>query len=147
MQYPLGLRSGGAAGAGGLRTERASPLPAYEHGAHEAPLWQTGPTKARRPARPGGLPDRRGLGLLAGDPPSSGRPAQLFHPRHQRTRRGPPATARGVTRVQRARAVGTWVPLCERPAVFGRLAVSEKARAYDGAVDGDDRVVVGLRAR
>ena len=88
-----------------LRAGLTSHVSERQYGACPAPLWQTGPTRTRRSTRPGGLPDRWGLGLLARFPTSPHRPAQLFHPGHQRTRHHPTAAARGVGTATKARCM------------------------------------------
>ena len=65
-----------------------------QHRLPHAPLWEAGAPRPWRPARPDRLPYRRSPGVSAHGPSGACRPAQLFYPRHERTGRGPVASAR-----------------------------------------------------
>ena len=114
-----------------------------QHRLPHAPLWEAGAPRPWRPARPDRLPYRRSPGVAAHGPSGTCRPAQLFHPRDERTGRGPVIRPGGARRIQRASPGGTRVSLPQRPAVFGLLPLSQKTRAHHGPVDGHD----GLFAR
>jgi hypothetical protein len=87
-------------------------------------------------------------GFAGRGPSGARRPAQLFHPRHERTGRGPVVSARGARRIQRAGLCRTRLSLPESPPVFGLLALSQKTRTRHGTLNGDDSVsprLCGLR--
>src|SRR5262249_31015405 len=85
-----------------------------------------GASRPWRTAGPDRLPYRRSPGVSDRGPSGACRPAQLFHPRDERTRRGPVARARGTGRIQRAGVCRARLPLPQRSPVFGLGTLSQK---------------------
>jgi hypothetical protein len=109
-----------------------------------SPTMANGGEPDKRPDPPRWSTRSTGRWLCAHCSASPHRSARLWHPGHQCAQYHPTAAARGVGRVQRPGARGAWVPMFARPAVFSFFAVSEKAHAHHGPVDGDDRLLVGV---
>src|SRR5215471_13005079 len=110
----------------------------------DASLWEARTPRPWGAARPPRLPSSRGLGVAAPSPSGAPRPAALCYPRDERTGRGAVLRPGGARRLYRARPGGTRVSLPESPAVFGLLALPQKAPAPHGPGEGDDGLLAGV---